>query len=158
MKPLTWRSISSKALQSLLSLPMCQASTCGQVLAVARVHVLQNRGSRMVSFKLRFTTRPARDRHWRNPRRAQQYKKRSCQCNDGFPAYRIVVLGLFKLNIKARHEIPEFMNANLWSIHLFFLHTVFAQCSSSTLLTSKKWGENRTDLRDRGMDGWSVTQ
>ena len=35
-----------------------------------------------------------------------------------FFAYRTVVLGFFKLNIKARHEIPEFLNANLWSIHL----------------------------------------
>ena len=34
-----------------------------------------------------------------------------------FFAYRTVVLRLFKLNIKARHEIPEFLNANLWSIH-----------------------------------------
>ena len=32
-----------------------------------------------------------------------------------FFAYRAVVLGLFKLNIKARHEIPEFLNAKLSS-------------------------------------------
>ena len=37
------------------------ARTCGQVLAWARVQVLQNSGSRMVA--LRFTTRSARDRH-----------------------------------------------------------------------------------------------
>ena len=33
-------------------------------------------------------------------------------CNRFF-ACRIVVLGLLRLNIKARHEIPEFLNANL---------------------------------------------
>ena len=35
-----------------------------------------------------------------------------------FFSNRIVVLGLLRLNIKARHDIPEFLNANLWSIHL----------------------------------------
>ena len=30
-----------------------------------------------------------------------------------FFAYRTVVLGFFNLNIKARHEIREFLNANL---------------------------------------------
>ena len=30
-----------------------------------------------------------------------------------FFAYRTVILGLFKLNIKARHEVREFLNANL---------------------------------------------
>ena len=67
---------------------MCQASTCGRVRARARVQVLQNSGSRMVV--LRFTTLSARDRHWRNPRkkklRAQQYKKRLCQCTDELSA------------------------------------------------------------------------
>ena len=33
-------------------------------------------------------------------------------------ACRIVVLRLLRLNIKARHEISEFLNANLWSIRL----------------------------------------
>ena len=46
---------------------MCQASTCGRVLARARVQVLQNSASRMVV--LRFTTLSARDCHWRNPRK-----------------------------------------------------------------------------------------
>ena len=50
---------------------MCQAHTCGRVLARARVQVLQNSGSRMVV--LRFTIVSARDRHWRNPR-----KKKLC--------------------------------------------------------------------------------
>ena len=57
--------------------------------ARARVQVLQNSGSRKVM--LRFTTLSARDRYWRNPRkkklqRAQQYKKRACQCTDGLSA------------------------------------------------------------------------
>ena len=69
-----------------------------------------------------------------------------------FLEYRTVVLGFFNLNIKARHEIREFLNANLWSIHLitfdidgveigveiFSLRTFFAQCSSSSSLTLKK--------------------
>ena len=46
---------------------MCQASTCGRVLAWALVQVLQNNASRMVM--LRFTILLARDRHWRNPRK-----------------------------------------------------------------------------------------
>ena len=46
---------------------MCQASTCGQVLARALVQVLQNSGSQVVV--LRFTTLSAQDRHWRNPRK-----------------------------------------------------------------------------------------
>ena len=53
---------------------MCQASTCGRVLARARVQVLQNSGSRMVV--LRFTTLSARDRHWRNPRK-KNYREHS---------------------------------------------------------------------------------
>ena len=34
-------------------------------------------------------------------------------------ACRIVVLRLLRLIIKARHDIPEFLYANLWSIHVF---------------------------------------
>ena len=94
-------------------------------------------------------------------------------CNRFFEC-RIVVLRLFRLNIKARHEILEFLNANLWSIHLIAfdidlpswveivsLRTIFAQCSSSSSSTSEKW-EVRTwnlgQIFDRVMDGWSVTQ
>ena len=40
-------------------------------------------------------------------------------CNQIFFAYRIDLLRLFKLNFKARYEIREFLNANLWSILLF---------------------------------------
>ena len=32
--------------------------------------------------------------------------------------YRIVVPWLLRLNIKARRYIPEFLNSNLWSVHL----------------------------------------
>ena len=42
-------------------------STCGRVLARARVQVSQNSGSRTVVF--RFTTLSARECHWRNPRK-----------------------------------------------------------------------------------------
>ena len=86
--------------------------------------------------------------------RINRWKKRymtrriSPLANDFF-AYRTVVLGFFKLNIKARHEIRELLNANLWSIHLIsfnidwswniFTSHNFAQCSSSSSMTSKKW-------------------
>ena len=46
--PLTWWSVSSEALQKLKSLPMSKASTCGQVLALAWVQVLQNSGLMVV--------------------------------------------------------------------------------------------------------------
>ena len=42
-------------------------STCGRVLARARVQVSQNSGSQTVVF--RFTTLSARECHWRNPRK-----------------------------------------------------------------------------------------
>ena len=161
---------------------MCQASTCGRVLALAWVQVLKNSASQMAM--LRFTTLSARDCHWQNPRKknyrecsnikstrvsaltgslrlkmaeARQsistvnrnwthvacfsatslnhwaidsyqnleikwYMNRSISppATDFF-GYRTVVLGFFNLNIKARHEIREFLNANLWSIHLIAL-------------------------------------
>ena len=46
---------------------MCQALTCGRVLARARVQVLQNSGSQMVV--LRFTTLSAWDSHLQNARK-----------------------------------------------------------------------------------------
>ena len=89
-----------------------------------------------------------------------------------FFAYRIVVLGLFKLYIKARHEIREFLNANNWLIHpiafdidlswnIFTLHNF---CSILIKQLTDLWKvrtENlkfRTDLEDWVKDGWSVTQ
>ena len=89
-----------------------------------------------------------------------------------FFAYRTVVLGFFKLNIKARHEIREFLNANLWSIHLiafdidwswnfFTLHNFYSMLIEQLIDLEKVRTDNlkfRTDLRDRVMDGWSVTQ
>ena len=68
-----------------------------------------------------------------------------------FFSYRIVMLGLLKLNIKARHYIPEFLIATLLSIHVvafdidwcwnIFTSSNFAQswCSLSCLSTSEKW-------------------
>ena len=63
-KPQTWWSVSSKALQQLKSLLMCQAKTCGQVLALALVQVLQNSGNLIMMVFLRFTTLSALDHHW----------------------------------------------------------------------------------------------
>ena len=66
--------------------------------------------------------------------------------NRFFPC-RIVILGLLKINIKARQDISEFLTANLWSIYViatwigvenFPLRTSFALCSSSSSLTSEK--------------------
>ena len=57
------------------TLPMCQASTCGRVLARAQVQVLQNSGSLMVVS--RFTTWSVRDCHWRNPKKKKNYRERS---------------------------------------------------------------------------------
>ena len=42
----------------------------------------------------------------------------TCATCNRFIASRIVVLRLLMLNIKARHEIPKFLNANLRLIHL----------------------------------------
>ena len=62
----------------------------------------------------------------------------------------IVVLGLLKLNIKARHDVPEFLSLDHKSfvdtfyrigdkigVEIFSLHTNFAQCSLSSQLTSE---------------------
>ena len=70
-----------------------------------------------------------------------------------------VILELLMLNIKTRHDVPEFLNANLWSIHIIALDitidwswkifsfcTIFAQCSSSSSLTSEKWGPRTWNL------------
>ena len=87
-------------------------------------------------------------------------------------AHRTVVLAFFKLNIKARHKIREFLNANLWSIHLiafdidwswniFTLHNFCSMLIEQLIVLEKLRTDNlkfRTDLRDRIMGGWSVTQ
>ena len=93
-------------------------------------------------------------------------------CNRLFFACRIVVLGLFKLNIKARHKIREFLNANLWSIHfiafdidwswnIFTLHNFCSMLIEQLIDLEKVRTDNlkfRTDLWEWVMDGWSVTQ
>ena len=86
---------------------------------------------------------------------------------DFFP-YRTVVLGLLKLNIKARHEIPEFLNSKplittfyLTTFYPIYLTTFYL---SEQLVNHEKVARRadnlkfRTDLRDRVMDGWAVTQ
>ena len=67
------------------------------------------------SLRLTFTTMPlVRINCWKN----RYMTRRIVPPATDFFAYRTVVLWLFKLNIKARHEEREFLNANLWSIHL----------------------------------------
>ena len=92
-------------------------------------------------------------------------------CNRFF-AYRTVVLGLFKLNIKAGHEIRKFFSANLKSINLsafdidwsWIIFTVHNFCSLliEQLIDLEKvrtdYLKFRTDLLDRVMDASSVTQ
>ena len=87
-------------------------------------------------------------------------------------ACRIVVLRLLRLNIKARHEISEFLNANLWSIcliafnidwswNIFTSHNFCSLLIEQLIDLEKVKTENlkiRTDLWDLVMDGWSVTQ
>ena len=86
--------------------------------------------------------------------------------------YRTVVLGLFMLNINARHVIRDVFNANLWSIHIFafyidwswniFTLHIFCSMLIEQLVDLEKVRTDklkfRTDLRDRVMDGWSVKQ
>ena len=87
-------------------------------------------------------------------------------------AYRIVVLRLFKLNIKARYRIPEFLNENLWSIHfvafnidwswnMFTLHNFCSMLIEHLVDLEKVRTENlkfRIDFQDQVMDGWSIAQ
>ena len=78
----------------------------------------------------------------------------------------------------ARHDIPEFLNANLWSIHfiafnikwswhiMLALHNICSMLIKQLINLAEVDGEKvrteslrfRTDLRDQVMDGWSVTQ
>ena len=60
-------------------------------------------------------------------------------CNRFF-AYRTAVLGLFKLNVKARHEIPDDESYRIrHRLELnIFTSTIFAQCSSSSSSTLRK--------------------
>ena len=82
------------------------------------------------------------------------------------------ILRLIKLNIKARHNLLEFLTANHLSIHvitvdkigieMFSFSTIFAQFLLSRPSNSEKVRiENlkfRTDLLDQVMNGWSLTQ
>ena len=79
---------------------------------------------------------------------------------------------MIKLNIKARHNLLEFLTANHLSIHvitvdkigieMFSFSTIFAQFSLSRHSNSEKERiENlkfRTDLLDQVMNGWLLTQ
>ena len=89
-----------------------------------------------------------------------------------FLVYRTVVLRFFNLNIKARHEIPEFLNVNLWSIHLiafdidlswniFTSHKFCSLLIEQLINLEKVRTENlkfRTDLRSSRLSyGWLVS-
>ena len=78
----------------------------------------------------------------------------------------------WKLNIKARRVIREFLNANLWLMHLFafdidwswniFTSHNFCSVLIEQLINLEQVRTDnlkfRTDLQDPVMDGWSVTQ
>ena len=78
------------------------------------------------------------------------------------------LLGLLRLNVKAREEMPEFLNASLWLIHCIAfkwngveknsLHTSFVQFSLSSWLTSKSenWELEIQDRSWRSSYGWLV--
>ena len=96
--------------------------------------------------------------------------------SNRFFAYRTVVLDysswISRPESAARHEIPEFLYANLWSIHLdafdidwswniLTLHNFCSLLIEQLIDLEKVRTKNlkfRTDLRDRVMNGWSVTQ
>ena len=90
---------------------------------------------------------------------------------NSFFVCRIAVLWLRRLNIKARLQIPEFLTATLWSIHLiafyldwswniFFSHNFCLMLIKHLINLKKVRTKNlkfRTDLQDQVIDGWSVT-
>ena len=85
---------------------------------------------------------------------------------------RILCLGLLRLNIKARHDLPELLDANLLSIHLIAFNgdlswSIFTLHSFCSLLVEQLIDlrnvrteilKFRTDLQDQVIDGRSVTQ
>ena len=118
--------------------PGLQAADVAESGPKALLQVLQN--SRSCMFMLRFETLSAQNHHWQNSRkkkeRAQQYKSdrvsallflKSTEKNsiwlvmfhnlDLILAFRIVIVWLFKLNIKAGQDIPKFLTSKLLSIH-----------------------------------------
>ena len=78
---------------------------------------------------------------------------------------------ILNLNIKARHDIREFLKANLWSIHLiafdidwswntFTLHNICSKLIEQLIDLENVRTDNLkilTDLRDQVMDSLSVT-
>ena len=77
-----------------------------------------------------------------------------------------------QINIEVRQDIPEFLNANLlsihivaldidWKWHVFSLHNFFSMLIMQVLNYRKVRTEDLkvgTDLLDLVIDGWSVTQ
>ena len=109
---------------------MCQARRCGRVLAWAQVQCTDwlsaTQNGRGVAERLSThqESNPCCPTLCYSPwfvsitRKKRYMTRRISPPAIDFFAHRTVVLGLFKLNIKARHDIPELLNANLWSIHL----------------------------------------
>ena len=151
-----------------------QARTCGQVRAPGptRPQVLQNSGSRMFMFRVK--TLSVRDRHWRNPR-----KRKYRECSNIKSARVSALTGSVAESVPrktAKGWRKDSAPRGYWtwaprltSTHLN--HSAMGKCQS----TEKKWYltwrhcvsqpanalknlKFRTDLRDRVMDGWSVTQ
>ena len=92
---------------------------------------------------------------------------------------RIVVLGLLRLNIKARHNLPEFLmqffdeasyhNGDRfsiafyvdWSLNIFILLKFCSMIIEQFIDLKKVRTENskfRTDIWEQVIDGWSATQ
>ena len=97
----------------------------------------------------------------------------SCLANlNQLFAYRIVVLGLLNLNIRAKQDIPEFLTANLLLIHSItvdidwswniFSSPIFCSMLIKQLIDLRNvTTENlkcRTDLPDQCIGDWSITQ
>ena len=98
---------------------------CSNIIALvsvhwlARLHAKLPRGSSKIqhpagiepispnSLRLALTTEPS-ESLYQPPKENNKWLVVSCNLEPIFFAYRIVVSGLIKLNIKARHEIPEF--------------------------------------------------
>ena len=109
--------------------------------------------------------KPLSNRFLSITRRKRYMTRRISPPATNFLAYRSVVLRFFKLNIKARHQIREFLNANLRSIHLiafdidwswniFTSHNFCSMFIEQLIDLEKVRTDNlkfRTDLGDRVM-------
>ena len=79
--PCQFRLNCPEAIQSLLSVPMCQAHTGSRILAPALLQMFQQNESRMFRIMLRVEILSVLDHHWWNSRKIQE--KHVCQSTDG---------------------------------------------------------------------------